>query len=226
MNSQEINRIQIPISWGELNEYKTDDEFSWVNLKMVDQKDESLWRTITLPAEIEFYLQKRNQLHFGQSILEQTPFTTDKMKDKFNWNASTEEAELVLDGTYNDDNNEEIDEIVKLVLDNTIRISSVENKSPEITVQQLRGKMKVRRESTTISPSGRHLGHYKSLFTTIDRSLEEEERKELQQIQQHIAEYCVQLINYAIRHNYSYQRWKQILNFMIYKEQGNFKVHR
>ena len=33
------------------------------------------------------------------------------------------------------------------------------------------------------------------------------------------------MINYAIRHNYLYKRWKQILNFMIYKEQCNVKIH-
>ena len=83
--------------------------------------------------------------------------------------------------------------------------------------------MKVWRESTTSSPSGRHLGHYKAHFTKIDRSLEEEERKELQQIQLHIAECYVQLINYAVRHNYSFDCWKQILNFMIYKEKRKHK---
>ena len=42
--------------------------------------------------------------------------------------------------------------------------------------------MKVWREGTTTSPSGRHLRHYKSLFTVIDKSLEYDERKELKEI--------------------------------------------
>ena len=33
-------------------------------------------------------------------------------------------------------------------------------------------------------------------------------------------------MQYLIRHNYLYERWKQILNYMIYKEQGNVKIHR
>ena len=37
--------------------------------------------------------------------------------------------------------------------------------------------MKVWREGTTTSPSGRHLGDYKSLFTVINKSLEATERK-------------------------------------------------
>ena len=60
----------------------------------------------------------------------------------------------------------------------------------------------------------------------IDNSLKATERKELKEIQERIAGCYVATINYEIRHNYSYKRWKQILNFMIYKEQGNVKVHR
>ena len=68
--------------------------------------------------------------------------------------------------------------------------------------------MKARRESTITSSSGigRHLGHYKSLFTIIDNPLNAEERKELKEIQERIAGCYVAIINYAIRHNYSYKR--------------------
>ena len=86
--------------------------------------------------------------------------------------------------------------------------------------------MKVWREGTTTSPSGRHLGHYKSMFTVIDKSLKATERKELKEIQERIAGCYVATTNYAIRHNYSYKKWKKILNFMKYKEKGNVKIHR
>ena len=114
---------------------------------------------------------------------------------------------------------------MNLVLKNCVKIVP-QNTDPEITVAQLRGKMKVWREGTTTSPSGRHLGHYKSLFTVINHSLESDDRKELKEIQERIAGCYVAILNYAIRHNYSYKRWKQILNFVIYKEQGNVKIHR
>ena len=78
--------------------------------------------------------------------------------------------------------------------------------------------MKVWREGTTTSPNERHLGHYISLFTVIDKSLECDERKESKEIQEKIAGCYVAILNYVIRHNYSYKRWKQILNFMIYKK--------
>ena len=43
------------------------------------------------------------------------------------------------------------------------------------------------KKATTISPNGRHLGHYKNLFTVIDESFESDERKELKEIQEKIA---------------------------------------
>ena len=88
-------------------------------------------------------------------------------------------------------------EIMKLVLTNCVQIAP-QKTNPEITVAQLRGKMKVWREGTTTSPSGRHLGHYKSLFTVIDKSLECDDSKELKEIQKRIAGCYVAILNYAI----------------------------
>ena len=144
-----------------MEEYEEDAEFKWIGLKKVDKNDVSLWRTFTVPEGINFYLLKRNQLHFGQSEQENTPFTTETMKRKFNWNVSTKEAEDVLKGEYEDDENKELNKVMQLVLKNCIRIVPMEKSNPEITVLQLRGKIKVWRKSTSTSPSGQHLGHYK-----------------------------------------------------------------
>ena len=66
---------------------------------------------------------------------------------------------------------------MKLVITNCVQIAPQEKTSPEITVEQLRGKMKLWRNSITTSPSGRRLGHYKFLFTVIGKSLKVEEKK-------------------------------------------------
>ena len=72
--TQEINPIQIPKLWKTMAEYEEDDEFDWIDPKKVDKNDESKWRIITVPAEIEFFLLKTNQLYFGQPEHEGTPF--------------------------------------------------------------------------------------------------------------------------------------------------------
>ena len=190
-----------------MQEYEENAEFDWEDPKKVDKNDESLWRVITAPDEIEFFLLKQNQLYFGQSEHEATLFTTETMQQKFDWNTSIEEAEEVLQRIYNDSKEEELTEIMKLVLTNCVQIAP-QKTNLEITVAQLRGKMKVLREGTTTSPSGCHLGYYKSLFTVINNSLESDDCKELKEIQEKIAGYYVAILNYAIRHNYSYKRWK------------------
>ena len=130
---------------------------------------------------------------------------------------------MVLEGQYSEP---ELDEIQKLFLDNLIRVTDVDESFKFVTEEEFRGKMKAWRETTTTSPSGRHLGHYKSLFAIIDRSLDEDEREQLQQIQKDIMTCYLGVINYAIKHRYSLERWRTIMNNMIYKEPGNVKIHR
>ena len=95
-----------------------------------------------------------------------------------------------------------------------------------ITKNAFKAKMKKWRESTSTSPSGRYLGHYKALFVPVDRSLDEEERKDIRKKQEEIADCYVAVINHALTRRYSLERWKTIVNMMIYKEPGNAKIHR
>ena len=55
ISAQEINRIQLPMSWNAMEEYKEDDEFKWIDPKKVDKDNKSLWWTITVPAETAFF---------------------------------------------------------------------------------------------------------------------------------------------------------------------------
>jgi hypothetical protein len=125
---------------------------------------------LNCPKEIEFLQRLWNQRHFGQAETDGTPFTGESMKHKFNWSASTNEAELVLNGEYND---EEISDITRLFLDNMTRVTEAEDSPKFLTMKEFTGKFRVWRESTSTSPSGRHLGHYKALVACTDRSLDD-----------------------------------------------------
>ena len=52
-----------------------------------------------------------------------TPLTTETMQQKFDWNTSTDEAEEVLNDTYDSNDDAELTEIMKLVLTNCEQIS-------------------------------------------------------------------------------------------------------
>ena len=42
ISAQEINRIQVPMSWKTIEEYEEDDEFEWEDPKKVDKDNDSL----------------------------------------------------------------------------------------------------------------------------------------------------------------------------------------
>jgi len=105
------------------------------------------------------------------------------MKRKFNWSASTQEAELVLQGEYTDD---KLSEIQRLLLNNMKKVTDNEKSSSFITTEDFDSRMRKWRESTSTSPSGCHLGHYKVLVATLDRSLQENEFNKLKDLQSDI----------------------------------------
>ena len=218
-----INRLEIPSGWPTMEEYDDDVDYNLIDPKKLDKNDPSVWRQINCSNEIEFYLRLRNQRHFGQAETDTTPFTTKDRKEEFDWAATTVSAEEVLKGTYI---NTTMTEVETLFVNNLSRVRDQDESKRIVTYEEFSGKMRVWRESTSTSPSGRHLGHYKALVSTIDRSLPQEEQDKLYDIQKDIARVYIAIINYCIRHRYSLDRWKTIVNMMIYKEPGNVKIHR
>jgi hypothetical protein len=130
-----INRLQVPAAWPTMEEYDDNKQYEFE-----DPQKTSNWRDINCPKEIEFSLRLRNQRHFGQAESKGTPFTTPRMKHKFNWSASTCEAELVLEGEYTYD---ELTHTQRLLLDNMTRVTETEDNSQYITDKEFVGKFKV-----------------------------------------------------------------------------------
>jgi hypothetical protein len=106
------------------------------------------------------------------------------------------------------------------------KLTELDSISGDITVNQFESRLCKWQEATTTSPSGVDLSHYKSLVAkhnldpiSVEANIFEANRKQI--VQAH-----VDLMNYAIKHRYSYERWKTIVNVMIQKEPGNTKIHR
>ncbi|KAI2499111.1 hypothetical protein MHU86_15381 [Fragilaria crotonensis] len=112
-----------------------------------------------------------------------------------------------------------------------------------ISDEEFTGKLKVWKESTTTSPSGVHLGHYKALIARHEYShIQDDEnddetandqqenlkelRDELNHMQQAIRQLHLHLINYALERGYSYRRWQKVANTILFKEENNIKIHR
>jgi hypothetical protein len=77
-------------------------------------------------------------------------------------------------------------------------------------------------ESTTTSPSGRHLGHYRALLSNIchdkNSKKEEVERQPAALVSVHHA-----MISFALNHSHSFSLWQKVINVIIEKEQGTQK---
>jgi hypothetical protein len=140
----------------------------------------------------------------------------------------TEHAELILSGDYDVS---QLDKAVQLLVQHLkqTQYASQHPIQPSITQSEFIGKIKKWRESTSTSPSGLHLGHYKAMSARHEYSdLKENDpqRVEFENMVSDIVELHLQLVNYALERGFTYNRWCQVANTMIFKEPGNIKIHR
>ena len=126
-----------------------------------DPKTCSDWRTIDVPSEIVDHLQRRNRKHFGQA--HGSPFTVPPLSDYLGFQGVGANADKLMYGQYDLSG---FDENVRLLLQHLQITQEMQEEEsyPTITEKELRGKLKAWRESTSTSPSGLHLGHWKALI--------------------------------------------------------------
>ena len=179
------------------------------------------WRSVDLPNEIATHLRNRNRKHFGQA--HGTPPTIPPLSEHIDWAASTAEAELILTGDYDAT---ELDTISQLLVRHMKAKTPLDIITNHITLKDWIGKLQVWKESTSTSPSGLHLGHHKALVSPHDLDLDSEAGGLLETKRLALLQAQVDLLNYALRSGYSYERWQQIVNVMILKEPNNIKIHR
>ena len=179
------------------------------------------WITLDAPKDIEEKLRERNQTHFGQAH-GKFP-TVPPFSEWIDWGASTHVAELLLEGTFDAG---EIDSLTKDLLRHMEKRTSLDDIPDELTTEQWVSKISSWPENTTTSPSGFHLTKSKALVAKHDLDLNTADGKALEIQRLQLIEWQVELLNLAIKNNYSYKRWQVIVNVMILKDPNNVKIHR
>ena len=206
---QSVTRVEVPVNEQE------------------DPKQCQHWKVVDIPSEVLEHLQRRNRKHFGQAY--GTPFTIEPLVGQFGYSGISATATQVLDGEYtpaegSDDNvNAILAHMAKKNQQDRIKLQS------EIQREAFISKLKSWRESTATSPSGLHLGHYRAMVSRHSYSNYEPthpDRIRLDQMQADLVTFHLRLLNYALRRGYSYKRWQQVVNTMLWKEAGNIKIHR
>ena len=218
-STQTLNRIDIPASWP----IPISDTTHWNSLE--NPANCTQWQTITSPTDIEHYIRLRNHGHFGQA--QGTPFTELPLRHEISWQADTPTSDDILNGHFQLDTIDSIPQCQAL-LDTCQAASELELLPAYISEKEFERKIQTWRETTTTSPSGRHLGHYKALFIKPLPNTEPEEPSQptFGDKQIFIRQSILAIINFCIRTGHSLERWKTIVNTMIFKETGNYKINR
>ena len=184
------------------------------------------WKVIDVPTEILHHLIHRNRKHFGQA--QGTPFTVSPLSDDLEFTSMTQSGTCILNGQYD---TAHLDKAVQLLIQH-LRYNeraAVQKLKPSINYDEFTGKLQRWRESTSTSPSGMHLGHYKALLARNEYSDlpdRDPRRAKIEQQRNDILNLHFQIINYALDRGYSYKRWQNVVNTMLFKEPGNIKIHR
>ncbi|KAI2514379.1 hypothetical protein MHU86_272 [Fragilaria crotonensis] len=197
-----------------------------------DPKTCTEWRQVDVPTEVIEQLRQRNRRHFGQA--DGTPFTVAPLRDQLGYCGDGPEADHILSGRYKYPAG--MDSDVQRVIQH-LQISdelASMRVYPTISKEDYVGKLKAWRESTVTSPSRMHLGHYKAMIAKHSYSeiLEDESEEHKQQrealtfMQSEILRVHLILMNYALERGYSYMRWRNVANSVLFKEPGNIKIHR
>lgn len=136
-----------------------------------DPKTCTAWQVIDVPSEVVEQIQRRNRAHFGQA--HGTPLTVPPLESDLGFCGDGPGGEAILNGTYDTSSYEDN---VKLLIQHLQQVHDVAQHPsyyPTIREEELVGKLKIWKESTTTSPSGLHLGHYKALIARHQYSEDE-----------------------------------------------------
>ena len=157
------------------------------------------------------------------------------MADLLGYTGISETQNQILQGTFDAS---ELDEHVQLLIRHLRSTHEMfaDTTRPTIEDDDFCAKLRLWSESTTTSPSGMHLGHYKSLIArhSFSSDLADEElapefkerKDELDYRQQAIRQLRLQLLNYALERGYSFLRWQKVVNTMLFKDTDNVRLHR
>jgi hypothetical protein len=177
------------------------------------QQDNNIIR-IDDPTTTEEVLHTHFQCHFGQATA--TPFTVSPLREIFGYGGHNDSVQQLLDDQL---------EIPNVPVEIKRLLSNFKRSRPALssTFQEsdiMAGFLKWR-ESTTTSPSGKHLGIYSSITRAVQDNIQcSQDNNQSKSIANKLFSIQTHLLNLAIREEHSYNRWHTVHNFVIEKILG------
>ena len=177
------------------------------------------WLSTRDPSLMTELLIARNQKHFSQA--DSSPFATTPLTEYFGPNGTNEQSRQVLEGLFPIGAIETTPSTKSFLrrLASLRKLTKLHPFDSSITGEDLQKGYSVWRESTTTSPSGRHLGFDKAALASPSPPDGPPLHFRWFNIKSHF-------INLCLRHNLTLDRWKRVDTMMINKKPGNYRINK
>jgi len=183
------------------------------------------WESIYEPRALEKHILKQHRKHFSQAA--GTIFTRNPLRTLINDKCTSNFAKQVLAGTANLEDLS-IDDYTKDLLRHLkTKVSPTENPANPLDSDDLIQGFKRWPEKTTTSPSGRHLGIYKSLAKHFPPPKDKNNPEPFPEPQEpvncgnNILKLLIMMMDLAVT---TYDRWKTIWTLLLEKDTGDPKI--
>ena len=182
---------------------QADGSITKANLIAMAQADKHsvVYDTVLDSEEIENELMAYNRNWFRQAS--DTPFGHGDLYDMVGYDGLTEEADNIVAGFNIGYMGIPMCRELQVFLEECKRPDAVSDICTTITLEEFKSNVRKWKESTSTSPSGRHLGHYRTAI-----------------LDDHVSSIHTAMLNLPIQHGFAPERWTHSVTPMIEKDEG------
>jgi Reverse transcriptase (RNA-dependent DNA polymerase) len=184
-----------------------------ISIDIPDIDNPGKMKTITEPVEMVTKITNRNIGHFAQA--DGSPFTKQELIDIFGYTGTTQASEALIQQQEIPQGILSQPESVMHII-NQLGSGKIKDINKEVTYEEFVQGIKNWKESTTTSPSGRHLGHYKVLLSVNVYDVNQPNVN----ISSRIMDVYYQMVIATANIGQSLDRWCKIATCMIEKQVG------
>jgi hypothetical protein len=198
-----------------------------------DEASEEVREVLFEVDDIHKAILERNKKHFHQA--DKTPVAGGAenmvLYDLIGYTGMSQAAKDVVDDTFLAKYGDKLGNILpkteqvirELSMPEKIKVLGKKIKT-EILEEDFLSGFKGWKESTSTSPSGRHVGRYKAIVNDPDLKKQDPEKSHLQEWETNFVSSLVKLLNLPIKYGFAPKRWCTSVTVMIEKDPGNPRI--